>query len=490
METRAIRHFSPDDIYVGRRLRDIDVSRVDDLVLSMRQIGLQTPLSIRIVRNMVIDGEEENAVPVLIAGAHRLEAAKRLGWDTIACNVLNADDREAKIWEIVENLHRAELTPLDRADLTAELVRLFSVPAEEPVAEEEAPAPLPDTAAAAPVEEKPREVRAVSRGGRGNTGGVRQAARELGRPETNVRQDMKIAKTAPLAKEAARAAGLEDNQRALLEIAKEPTPEAQVAKVAEIKGRKARKREVVPEPAETAAHKDARQNVVRAEPEAVEPPATAEPKQVDEPAPAGTATPAQTVTIYAADAAIVDKVAGLLINNLPREEMDRLIGTLWPAVVKAITESFNARSPMPMRTALVEAETADAEAAEHEQPAPVDDAGAELLSALGAALAAAAPILLRDAAKPALDPGPAPEPEPAPAPEAVAPAQTAPLCDALMATRKNLVEQRKVSLMMGRGLSEDDAIEKANALIDKLHPELRLPKPPGDAPAGIPAEAA
>jgi hypothetical protein len=59
--------------------------------------------------------------------------------------------------------------------------------------------------------------------------GVSAAARELGVPRQQIERSMKIESTAPEAKEAARAAGLDDNQSALLEIAAELTA-AQIAR--------------------------------------------------------------------------------------------------------------------------------------------------------------------------------------------------------------------------------------------------------------------
>jgi hypothetical protein len=58
--------------------------------------------------------------------------------------------------------------------------------------------------------------------------------RELGIDRTEAQRAVKIASIAPEAKEAARVAGLNDNQSALLRVSREATPEHQVAKVAEI----------------------------------------------------------------------------------------------------------------------------------------------------------------------------------------------------------------------------------------------------------------
>ncbi len=52
----------------------------------------------------------------LIAGRHRLEAAKKLKWETIRCEIREGlDDDQAQLIEIDENLIRAELSPAERA---------------------------------------------------------------------------------------------------------------------------------------------------------------------------------------------------------------------------------------------------------------------------------------------------------------------------------------------------------------------------------------
>jgi hypothetical protein len=127
--------------------------------------------------------------------------------------------------EIVENLHRAELTVLERADLTAELVPLLAAPGQSG-AEEKPAAPLPDATEGG---DKPANGRHVARSGQGINQGIVQAALELQRPRSSVGVDLKIAKMAPQAKAAAREGGLASKTRALLEIAKEPTP-PQIAK--------------------------------------------------------------------------------------------------------------------------------------------------------------------------------------------------------------------------------------------------------------------
>jgi len=112
---RDIEAISIDSIHVGDRQRPfVNDERFAALVSSIEKIGLQTPISVRVVEKVIIDGEEVWSVPVLIAGRHRLEAARQLGWERIDCFILTADDIEAQLWEIAENLHRVGLTKDER----------------------------------------------------------------------------------------------------------------------------------------------------------------------------------------------------------------------------------------------------------------------------------------------------------------------------------------------------------------------------------------
>src|SRR5215831_589567 len=76
---------------------------VERLAASMRKIGLQTPIT---VRTRLGDGAHYD----LVTGAHRLAAAKALGWQTIDCFVTDVDDPNAELWEIDENLMREEVS--------------------------------------------------------------------------------------------------------------------------------------------------------------------------------------------------------------------------------------------------------------------------------------------------------------------------------------------------------------------------------------------
>lgn len=96
-----------DCVDVGKRHRALSDDKVAALAESMREIGLQQPISV---------WSPDTETCLLVAGHHRLAAAKRLGWDQIECFFVALDELDRELWEIDENLMRAELTPSQQAD--------------------------------------------------------------------------------------------------------------------------------------------------------------------------------------------------------------------------------------------------------------------------------------------------------------------------------------------------------------------------------------
>lgn len=96
------------DINVRDRMRKLNEPLVTELAAGMRETGLIQAISIT-QRNNQIN-------PVLVAGLHRLEAAKRLKWEVMPCfELLWINDDEATLIEIDENLIRGELTSVEQA---------------------------------------------------------------------------------------------------------------------------------------------------------------------------------------------------------------------------------------------------------------------------------------------------------------------------------------------------------------------------------------
>lgn len=119
--------------------------------------------------------------------------------------------------EITENSLSRKLSVIERAELLDRWVKLREIRKEADAIQEAADHAFGSA-------EKLAQVAPVSKGGRNKEGGIRQAARDLGLPRDAVARAVKIAALSPEAKGAAKAKGVEDNQKALLAAAKEPTP--------------------------------------------------------------------------------------------------------------------------------------------------------------------------------------------------------------------------------------------------------------------------
>jgi ParB family transcriptional regulator, chromosome partitioning protein len=184
------------DIAVPKKWRSIQWDMVDALADSMNQIGLRTPISVRYTKGGV----------QLVAGRHRLEAAIKLGWKRIDAFVMSDDKLDRRIWHYSENLERAGLTVLERAEAVTQQAQA--------VAEKAA--------------------QSAQRGGRQpHDKGVSKAAKAIGVSRDRIRRSKMIAAISPEAKAAAIEAGL-DNENALLKVANEKTQEDQIRKVRDL----------------------------------------------------------------------------------------------------------------------------------------------------------------------------------------------------------------------------------------------------------------
>ena len=111
------------DIKITGRRRALKPAKIDELAESISALGLQSPITARWVKRDLGWGKTKTEL-VLVSGLHRLEAVKQLGKTTIPCVILKGGKRIARMWEISENLHRAELTPFEHDEQVAEWVRL------------------------------------------------------------------------------------------------------------------------------------------------------------------------------------------------------------------------------------------------------------------------------------------------------------------------------------------------------------------------------
>ena len=188
-----------DDIIVTEKHRPINPAAVKRLAESIDKVGLRHPITVRKKHGF----DALNPKYLLVAGRHRMEACRKLGKPGVMATIVSMTNNEARMWEIAENLHRAELTKLERDEQIAEWIKLSEV--------------LSQTAT------KPQ-------GGRPESG-VRAASRELGIDKDDAHRAVKVASLSDEAKEAAIDVGVDNNRSALLAAAKEKTAEAQVRKI-------------------------------------------------------------------------------------------------------------------------------------------------------------------------------------------------------------------------------------------------------------------
>lgn len=100
-------------ISVGQRRRSLE--DVTPLVDSIREVGLLHPIAVVM----------SNGSYILSMGAHRLEACRRLGWETIPATILTVDDLHRRLAEIDENIARFEMRVLERAEWLSERKSIY-----------------------------------------------------------------------------------------------------------------------------------------------------------------------------------------------------------------------------------------------------------------------------------------------------------------------------------------------------------------------------
>jgi len=179
-------------IVSSARKRQLVAEKVQELAESIKELGLLQPI--------VVTKDKK-----LIAGFHRLEACKLLGWQEIYCIIREYDELEAELAEIDENLIRAELTVLERAEHLRRRKEIY--------------------------EAKHPEARRPQGGRRPKNSEIispfsEATATKLGVSPRTIQQEVQIAeKLADDVKEAIRGTPLEDSKKDLLELARKSQEE-------------------------------------------------------------------------------------------------------------------------------------------------------------------------------------------------------------------------------------------------------------------------
>jgi ParB family chromosome partitioning protein len=199
---RVISKISVAEVMVDGGCR-VDMDTVGILVDSFRYAGQTSP--ILVVR------EDKGGFRV-VSGAHRVAAARELRWDQIDAVVLDCDEPGQRLITIAEDLHRRDLSVLERAELTYEWIQL--------------------------VRQEAAQVEHPLGGQQPNEKGLKKASELLGVSRANATRCAQIANISPEAKLKAKELGLHKNQSALLEITKLAAASDQVALLHEISERR------------------------------------------------------------------------------------------------------------------------------------------------------------------------------------------------------------------------------------------------------------
>ncbi|QNE36211.1 ParB/RepB/Spo0J family partition protein [Leifsonia shinshuensis] len=103
---------------------EFDREALDELVASIREVGVLQPVVVRPVAGQVDKYE-------LIMGERRLRATKELGLDSIPAVIKDTADEDMLRDALLENLHRSQLNPLEEASAYQQLLADFGITQEQ-----------------------------------------------------------------------------------------------------------------------------------------------------------------------------------------------------------------------------------------------------------------------------------------------------------------------------------------------------------------------
>ncbi len=101
-----------DNIKIAPGRREATSEDVQRLSESIAEVGMMNPITV-------------TADHTLIAGLHRLEAAKKLGWTEVECRISDMDALHTELAEIDENVIRTGLSDLELSELLARRKKIY-----------------------------------------------------------------------------------------------------------------------------------------------------------------------------------------------------------------------------------------------------------------------------------------------------------------------------------------------------------------------------
>ena len=122
-------NLSPDDIVpnASQPRTEFREEELAELVVSIREIGVLQPIVVRPLADAKPNGPQFE----LIMGERRLRATKQLGLATIPAVIKNTADEDMLRDALLENLHRANLNPLEEASAYQQLLADFDITQDE-----------------------------------------------------------------------------------------------------------------------------------------------------------------------------------------------------------------------------------------------------------------------------------------------------------------------------------------------------------------------
>ena len=114
----------PNAVQPRTEFRDEELA---ELVVSIREIGVLQPIVVRPLAGAAEGGPQYE----LIMGERRLRATKQLGLTSIPAVIKNTADEDMLRDALLENLHRANLNPLEEASAYQQLLQDFGITQEQ-----------------------------------------------------------------------------------------------------------------------------------------------------------------------------------------------------------------------------------------------------------------------------------------------------------------------------------------------------------------------
>jgi ParB family chromosome partitioning protein len=105
--------------------KTIDPKDLQELIDSIKTHGVLEPIVVRPVQ------QKEQEQYEIIMGERRFRSCQALNKETIPAVVKEADDLQMMEWALIENTHRKDLNPIERAKAYQQLVETFHLTQEE-----------------------------------------------------------------------------------------------------------------------------------------------------------------------------------------------------------------------------------------------------------------------------------------------------------------------------------------------------------------------